>query len=71
MPSWAAARPRAQWSVEECAEFAARRQFKYVSMLSKAEESVVAMALRMQGVHFVDGNVPDVVVRCKLHVNYT
>ena len=59
MRSWRAARPGAPWSVEECADFAARRQFKYVSMLSVADESVVAMALRMQGVHFVDGNVPD------------
>ena len=47
--SWRAAGTRAQWSVEECAEFAARRQFKYVTMLSLADESVVSMALRMQG----------------------
>ena len=46
MTSWTAAGARAQWSVEECAEFAARRKYKYVSMLSTADESVVAMALR-------------------------
>ena len=50
MQSWRAARPRAPWSVEECADFAARRQFKYVALLAQADERVVAMALRMQGV---------------------
>ena len=40
---------RAAWTVAECAEFAARRQFAYVAMLSEADESVVAMAMRMQG----------------------
>ena len=34
MASWKAAGARAQWSVDESAEFAARRQFKYVTMLS-------------------------------------
>ena len=63
MRSWTAAGPRAQWSVEECAEFAARRQFKFVSMLSRADESVVVMALRMQGVLIVDDNVSDVGVQ--------
>ena len=45
---------------EECAEFAARRQFKFVSMLSVADESVVSMALRMQGVLFVDAFGPSI-----------
>ena len=40
--------PRAAWSVAECADFAARRQFGYVSLLATADENVVAMAMRMQ-----------------------
>ena len=43
MASGKAAGARAQWSVDECAEFAARQQFKYVAMLSLAEASVVSM----------------------------
>ena len=43
MQSWTAAGARAVWSVDTCADFAAKRQFKYITLLAQADESVVAM----------------------------
>ena len=37
------------WGWRKCAAFAARRQFGLYVLLSKADESVVAVAERMQG----------------------